>query len=237
MCFHDGPGIRTTVFLQGCSIHCPWCCNPETQMIWQNSRQEMQHYEYDTIDLANILLKDRFYWDEGGGVTFSGGEPLLQAAGMVDVCTAFAEKPHIAVETSLFVEKERIKVLLPYVDYWYIDIKILDGNQAIKVLGGNIEQYYENVNLLEENNCDVHFRIPCSKEYTIKPQNWKEIIAFLRKHTKYPVELFSVHNLAEKKYRKMGADYRGFELLDHDTMELLAENLSAEGIVTSIIEI
>ena len=83
MCFHDGPGIRTTVFLKGCSIHCPWCSNPE------NVRYDIENYQteyekgecgrdYEPHSLCKELLKDKKYCGDAGGITFSGGEALVQ---------------------------------------------------------------------------------------------------------------------------------------------------------------
>jgi pyruvate formate lyase activating enzyme len=85
-CTHDGPGIRTTVFLKGCQLNCAWCCNPETQ-----GAAEVGHgkpfkkqscfwgCEYDAQEIVKLCVKDRTFYDtSGGGVTLSGGDPLYQ---------------------------------------------------------------------------------------------------------------------------------------------------------------
>ena len=83
MCFHDGPGIRTTVFLKGCNLHCPWCANPENisalpQAYERDGRKGLYGKEFSEEELLKEVLKDRRFYEDGGGVTFSGGEPLLQ---------------------------------------------------------------------------------------------------------------------------------------------------------------
>ena len=79
---HDGPGIRTTVFMLGCSIHCPWCANPENLQKRQRQYPDPEDIYgkfYSVDELVKEVLKDRVYFSDGGGVTFSGGEALLSA--------------------------------------------------------------------------------------------------------------------------------------------------------------
>ena len=170
---HDGPGIRTTVFLKGCSLRCPWCCNPENikperEVYFRASRctgcleclkgceflerpedifMYPEHLEcaencpsgamgvygddLSPEELADLILRDLDYYEATeGGVTFSGGEPLLQADGIL----ALLEKLdgiHVAVETSLHAPPENLGVLLDRVDLFIVDVKILTGTPPL----------------------------------------------------------------------------------------------------------
>ena len=128
MCFHDGPGIRTTVFTKGCSVHCPWCSNPENisfepEIYEKDGIQGIYGREYTAAELEYILLKDRDFWGEDGGVTFSGGEALMQAEALADILIRLKElRVHIALETALFVQGENLQRVLPYIDYVIADL-------------------------------------------------------------------------------------------------------------------
>lgn len=79
---HDGPGIRTTIFLKGCSLRCPWCSNPENikpypEKYYKDGIEGIYGKNYTCDEVYNEIIKDRAFYDENGGVTFSGGEALL----------------------------------------------------------------------------------------------------------------------------------------------------------------
>lgn len=209
MCFHDGPGIRTTVFLKGCNLQCPWCSNPE------NLNGFIETYEddgingiygklYESSELVNILLKDKIYWNDNGGVTFSGGEALIQALSLQEVLKALKESSvHIAVETALFVSSDKLRLVLPYIDYFIVDVKILDSVMCKKIVGGNLDLYNKNIKLLYESGKLKLFRFPCCFEYTFTDENKKQIERFLKCYSDVPLEIFSIHNLGEKKYASL----------------------------------
>ena len=128
---HDGPGIRTTVFLKGCNLTCPWCCNPE------NINYEIEYYIEDGIekefgydisleDLEKEILKDQVYYENDGGVTFSGGEPLLQIKLLEPLLKSLKEKEiNICFETALSVPLENLKLAIEYADELFIDVKFI----------------------------------------------------------------------------------------------------------------
>ncbi len=212
MCFHDGPGIRTTVFLKGCSLHCPWCSNPE------NLRFEQDEYEkdgkkgiygtfYDPQELTDILMKDRKFWRIGGGVTFSGGEPLMQAEALLPVLELLKKRHvHTAVETALFVSEKRVSEVLPYIDYFIVDAKLMDKDKCREILGGDISAYIKNVKLIDQKGKLKLFRIPCCSEFTFTEENRELLTDFLSGYRQTPVQVFSVHNLGEKKYQSLGKE-------------------------------
>lgn len=209
MCFHDGPGIRTTVFTKGCTLHCPWCSNPENIKCFPepytlNDREGVYGRDYSSAELIKILLKDKDYWAGGGGVTFSGGEPLLQLEAMQKILQQLKTlSVHVAVETALFVPKESLQYLWSDIDYFIVDIKILDVLTCHKVLGGDLDLYQNNVKWLYKHGKLKLFRIPCCPEYTFTKENKKQIRRFLRQFLNIPVQIFSVHHLGEQKYHSL----------------------------------
>mgnify|MGYP000258385265 FL=1 len=135
---HDGPGIRTTVFLKGCYICCPWCSNPENispryEEYIQNGIGGIYGKAYSSKELFDEIIKDHIFYDETGGVTFSGGEVLLQAEVILTVLKMLKrEKITVAVETSLFAPTNKLNMILPYVDYFLVDMKIMDEEKCKK---------------------------------------------------------------------------------------------------------
>lgn len=234
MCFDDGPGIRTTVFLKGCSIHCPWCSNPE------NISFDRQGFGIDYLaeELVDILLKDKNFWGYDGGVTFSGGESLMQADQLKDVWRMLkTEDIHLVVETALFVPEVMVHIAMEYIDFYYVDVKILEKEKCASVLGGRIEEYMKNVELLERNRKDIHFRVPCSIEYVICEENQEHLCNFLKKYKQYPVEIFALHDLGRKKYKTLGIEMKEFQKVPKNELEIFRNRLTDEGCRVKIMEI
>lgn len=106
---HDGPGIRTTVFLKGCSIRCPWCSNPENinhqiESYVKDGKEGFYGKEYSVDQVLKEVLKDKIFYEDNGGVTFSGGEALLYAKELLPLMEQIKQNNiSIAVETCLFV--------------------------------------------------------------------------------------------------------------------------------------
>lgn len=209
MCFHDGPGIRTTVFLKGCSLHCPWCSNPENihyekEKYCLNGVEGVYGRDYHIDELSEIVLKDKAFWGKDGGVTLSGGEPLLQYDGVSSFARYMkANNVNIAAETSCFAPYEYVTDLSDLIDFFIVDIKILDPEICKSILGGDIEIYLKNIEYLYNKRKLLWFRIPLGYEYTFNDRNIALILSFLKKYNGVPVQLFSIHNLGESKYRSL----------------------------------
>ena len=266
---HDGPGIRTTVFLKGCSLHCPWCSNPE------NLTSSPQPYIKDGIpgtygkymspdELVHECLKDKAFYEGKiaspdlwtissadqieqlpGGITFSGGEALLQADALVPVAQSLHEENiHIAVETCLFVPPSNLNLALEMVDFFYVDVKILDTARCSSVEHGNLDLYLSNLHTLlswtDENgrHKPVVIRIPVIGSYTDEPTNRKLVHDLLDKYRDsiLKIEFIKEHNLGESKYKSLGMqlDYHG---VDDRLMEQYKIELSDLGILTEICKI
>ncbi len=165
----DGPGLRSVVFLQGCGLTCKYCHNPECITPKVGSK-------YEAADLCQELLKYRSYWGNSttsGGVTFSGGEPLLQVDFIQQVALALDKqqtaKIHIAVDTSLFVPQYHIEQLLERIDYWMVSVKHLD-TQAHKFLTGQGNKHIlRNLAFLDNKLAEANKRKSLRLRYLVIP--------------------------------------------------------------------
>ena len=208
---HDGPGIRTTVFLMGCGLKCPWCANPE------NQKSEIQEYTYNkqigiygkyisSTELINECLKDKAFYCPGG-VTFSGGEPLLQIDRLGDVCKGLRQNDiHLAVETSLFVSKSSVDIAIKYIDLFIVDVKILDNTLAKRIQGQELEGYLNNLDYLVNSGKTIVFRIPVIAGYTDSKDNQFEVTKLVKKYRDKidKVEIIAGHNLGNSKNHSLG---------------------------------
>ena len=229
---HDGPGIRTTVFLKGCNLRCPWCCNPE------NINPNIEHYiekglekdfGYDISldDLEKEILKDEIYYDDGkGGVTFSGGEALLQIKSLEPLLRNLKDKSiNICFETALSISTDLLEIALKYADFIYIDIKLLSNSS---VIGLDLDLYYRNIELVTKRipSENIVFRIPLNYEYTLDGENIERILDFLKNYPDCAVELFKVHNLAESKYKYLNKQYINFTDVSNEDIENLFSRIN-----------
>lgn len=235
MCMHDGPGIRTTVFMKGCNLHCPWCANPENirdrqEGYIKDGRSGIYGCYYSPQELFLEIIKDQRFWKYDGGVTFSGGEPLLQTIELIPVLKKLRlSQVHIAVETALYVHEEQIRRIIPYIELFIVDIKILIPSVCQDVLGGRVEVFEKNLKLLQQYSKPAIFRIPCNKEYTMKAENLEKILAYLKEYPHVPVEIFKIHTLGEYKYRSLGLEYRKWDKVSEEELNELAEKIKRNG--------
>lgn len=235
MCFHDGPGIRTTVFLKGCNLHCPWCSNPENMVLEKTGLEKA----YDVEQLVKELRKDEFFWrDSGGGVTFSGGEPFLQSASLRKAIDLLKEYDvHTMIETALFVSRTALEQVVEVIDGLIVDVKLLEEARCREILGSNLDVFRENIRLAYEMGKIDRFRIPCCKEYTFRRSNMEKIIDFIGKYKDIPIEIFSVHKLAENKYQRLGIIQPSYHGVSMEELEWFQEKLLSAAIKAEIIQI
>lgn len=119
----DGKGVRTLVGFYGCPLNCKYCANNYCH------QSETVRADYTAEELLAVLSVDEPYFlMTGGGVTFGGGEPLLQAEFIHEVCQKMDTKWSCVIETSLYGSWDQIELLISDIDYWYIDIKDIDEN-------------------------------------------------------------------------------------------------------------
>ncbi len=229
-CLHDGPGIRTTIFFKGCNLKCPWCSNPE------NINFEIEKYikdgiegiygkEYDLEELYGEIIKDEEYYATGGGVTFSGGECLLQFKKIEPLLMKLKDKKiNVCVETALTVPKEYVDIALKYVDLFYVDLKVLDKD-TVKSINGNVDLFKGNLEYLYNRNNNIIIRMPVVPKYTYTEKNIKEIINFIKKYKFKRIELFKIHRLGESKYNSLNRKMPNFDELPNNKIEELKTRL------------
>lgn len=226
MCMNDGPGIRTTVFFKGCNLHCPWCSNPEN-IHFEAEQYQMPHgdhgvygEDYTEETIWKELRKDERYWRNGGGVTFSGGEPLLHLYHYAGLMKKLRNrKIHMAVETALHVPTCRLQESFPYIDLYIVDVKLMDSGECQTVIGGNIDQYMENIALLFAEDKEVWFRMPCNLEYTMSLHNQEKVIELVKKYPPSYMEIFQTHSLGQRKYESLGLKCEKYAKIDDSVME------------------
>lgn len=206
---HDGPGIRTTVFSMGCSIKCRWCCNPEnlTHVIKHCGNKTWGKF-YSTEELVEVLLRDKEYYGTEGGITFSGGEFLINIDEFESTLIALKnEGINLCVETSLYCSSDSLKKALKYFDLFIIDFKIL-GNKddAMELCHADTDCFFSNFNIFAENNAKFIARIPCFAK-TIAQENLEMISTLFSKKAPSLIEIFKIHNLGQSKYESLGQEY------------------------------
>ena len=210
---NDGPGIRTTVFLKGCPLRCAWCHNPEgwspkPQWLDKKGRKELCGYEITAEELAAKLLRDKeLYQDSGGGVTFTGGEPLAQAAFLCDVMRRLPEV-HKAVETSGFASKETFHEVLSLADLILMDIKLADPELHTRYTGQDNAVILENLQMLKDSGKPFIVRIPLIPGVNDSLENMEATVALLEGAKGLQrVELLPYHKTAGAKYPMVGITY------------------------------
>jgi pyruvate formate lyase activating enzyme len=235
----DGPGIRTTVFLKGCNLRCPWCHNPETvsrdtvTLTYPKANRSITYGRLMTVDetLREVMEDADFYRESGGGVTVSGGEPLLQAEAVAELAKALqAQGVSVLLDTAGCVPWSRFETVLPFVDTVFFDWKTSDPVFMKERIGGDLTLIKENLTRLLKTGKDVHIRIPLIPDFNTSEYALTAIAADLREVGAKTVALLPFHRLAVGKYEAMGLDYsyRNTPPLPTDTIRRVAEALSAD---------
>lgn len=285
---HDGPGIRSTVFLKGCALRCAWCHNPEGEEnsvdLWYFPRQCIRcraclgvcpsdalwaDEEGDTFiwinrqrctkcglcvqacpttalsfdgqrlsdeEVAATLLRDEpFYRQSGGGITISGGDPLIQHEFAVEILgQCAAAGVHTAIETCLQGSWNIVEEFLPVTDLFIVDLKLADSQQHREYTGHGNELIRENYRHLASLKVDLLTRIPLIPRVTAPSANIAAIARFIRScNPGGRVELINFNPLAESKYLLMNRDqgfFRNMAPLGGVELSELNAIMEAEGL-------
>ena len=234
---HDGGGIRTNVFFKGCPLHCPWCANPEgisaeSQIIRNQSRcikcsaadakncitppndcpvnaLSVCGHSYSPSQLADEVLKDQLIFDEdGGGITLTGGEPLLYPEYLSRFLPMVRRSlGNIAVETCGNVPIESIQAVFPYIDTFLYDLKIMDTQVFFDVCGGDLSCVISNFKFLAASGKRIIPRIPFVPTFTDSFENINAIAHLVASCRLQEVHLLPFHQLGSGKYQNLGMPY------------------------------
>lgn len=198
----DGPSVRSVIFMQGCPLRCVCCHNPDT---WDYAGGE----EVTADELVSKVLRYKSYYGSEGGVTVSGGEPLMQAEFLVELFQKLKKYDiHTALDTSGCILNENVKELLEYTDIVLLDFKYTNSEDYLKYTKMEMEKAQEFLDYLQEENKRTWLR------YVVIPNlnDGKEDIAKLFDlKNKYPcvekIELLPFRKLCLEKYDEMGIDF------------------------------
>ena len=245
--FVDGPGIRTTVFFKGCNLKCKWCHNPESQSIEKqilfyknkctgcgrcknltlnddflcfNDAKEICGKEMTADEIIGEVIKDKtFYETSGGGVTFSGGECMLQIDFLEELLIKSKEAGiQTAVDTAGNVPFEYFERVMPYTDIFLYDVKCFSEELHKEGTGVSNKIILENLKKLSETfKGDIIIRIPVIKGYN--ESELKDIAEFLKPLNIKDVELLPYHQMGEHKYEALNIPCETFAVPDNTKME------------------
>jgi pyruvate formate lyase activating enzyme len=235
---HDGPGIRTTVFLQGCPLRCSWCHNPEglkaePVIISRKRRLDGKVYHYDKATsewytpeaVFEVIEKDRIFYEEsGGGVTFSGGEPLMQPGFLLDLIELCRKNGiHTTLDTSGYAPENIFKTVTDITDLVLFDLKSTDNEKHILFTGADNKLIISNLKSLNGEKPKLIIRIPVIPGFNTgagETEAMRDQIANLDIQVSR-VDLLPFHSLGHQKYRSLGIKYRMDPLMvaDNEILE------------------
>ncbi|MBN1317874.1 MAG: glycyl-radical enzyme activating protein [Anaerolineales bacterium] len=276
---HDGPGIRTTIYLKGCPLSCIWCHNPEGQspvpeLVFREKRcihcgaclqvcpQDADMFAEHCVrcgrcvevcptgareqigrwmanwEIIDEIEKDIAFFDEsGGGVTFSGGEPFGQPEALGVLLRACKEREiHTTVDTSGLVAPQILAGMIPYIDLFLYDLKLMDDDAHRQYTGVSNRLILENLRFLSKSGKRIIVRVPIIPGITDHLDNLEKIGSFLADLDSIrQVDILRYHQMAAEKYCRLRKEYKfNANPPSAGQMEYIANILKGYGLTVTI---
>ncbi|MGM0567050.1 MAG: glycyl-radical enzyme activating protein [Bacteroidota bacterium] len=205
---HDGPGIRTTFFMQGCPLSCWWCHNPESRPVKPQESSSFRTFALSVDQLLSEAEKDSIFFEEsGGGITFSGGEPTAQLPFLKKAAKVLKRAGfHVTLDTTGFFPAGNAKEMAQLFDLILFDIKHLDSDLHEKYTGVDNKLILENLDSLMMSNANIRLRMPFIPEINAMREHLEQLASIAAKYS-LPVDLLPYHRIAGHKYEKLGLEH------------------------------
>lgn len=225
---HDGPGVRTIVFLKGCVLRCKWCCNPESQhyeieQMETGGKRKTVGQDVTVAEVMKEVLKDRVYYRRsGGGLTLSGGESLCQPEFAAALLRAAKDAGlNTAMESTACAPMDTIRALLPYLDLFLMDIKHIDSEKHKRFTGRDNHLILQNAKQLALEANHLIIRVPVIPTFNDTPEEIAAIAAFVSEiKPGGEIHLLPYHRLGQDKYKGLGRRYELEGMLPPDDAKM-----------------
>lgn len=200
----DGPGLRLVVFLQGCNFRCAYCANPDTIDL----KGEAQETTLDHI--VEMAVSQKPFFGKRGGITFSGGEPTLQAAALVPLFKRLKEQGiHICLDTNGSIWNEAVEELLQLTDLVLLDVKEFDASQHRLLTERSNEQTLRTAAWLEAHDRPFWMRYVLVPGYSDRAEHIRALGEHFGRYKQLQrIEILPYHTLGVHKYEALGWEYR-----------------------------
>lgn len=212
---HDGPGIRTIIFLKGCVLRCRWCCNPESQnfdfeTMTMDGKVKSIGRDVTVGEIMQEVLRDMpYYRRSGGGITLSGGECLVQPEFSAAILAAAKEYGlNTAIESTGCADFSKIQLLLPHLDLYLMDIKHTNSEKHKAFTGVDNRLILENARRIAESAKKLIIRVPVIPTFNDTPEEIRGIAEFAASLPGVEeIHLLPYHRLGQDKYAGLGREY------------------------------
>jgi len=198
----DGPGLRLVVFLQGCNFKCLYCANPDTITLKGGTLT-------DPEEIVRMALSQKAFFGKKGGITFSGGEPTLQAKELIPLFKRLREEGiHICLDTNGSVMNEEVRELLSLTNLVLLDMKEFNSARHQQLTGRSNSQTIETAAYLQENNIPIWVRYVLVPGYTDFEEDIIALCEHIKSHSMIQrIEILPYHTLGMHKYESLNKPY------------------------------
>ncbi len=241
---HDGPGVRTIVFLKGCVLRCRWCCNPESQSreietMVSDGKAKTVGQDITVREVMQEVIRDMpYYRRSGGGLTLSGGECLCQADFSAALLAAAKDMGiNTAIESTACMEFDVIEKLLPYLDLYLMDIKHMNSEKHKEFTKRDNKLILENAAKLAVKAKKLIIRVPVVPTFNDTEEEIGDIARFAAGLPNVKeIHLLPYHRLGQGKYEGLGREYslKNIEPPNREHMERLARAAEKTGLYVQI---